>query len=543
MAKLQIDLSGKGGLAPRFWGDTDRIIATPALRYLGNADQVANGIYNPLRRYGYMSPSNATFTAITFSGGTFDAMMGSSFYDGINDDFYFAERGRQLFKGDGLDDTELALSVDLGANNTIHDIEAYVVNNIRNLFVIYDKNGTMDISISVFPYDSGSDNTTWLTGTVSGAFGNTLTNDAFMRVADNGFAYLFQDNNIHKIDGTGNGGSDGTISPNVIQFPNYFQITDAIDYRGNMYVAIRQDNINIRGGESAIARNASVGVYVWDRLTSVVRTRDFFPLEGVKEIRNIYVSPEGDIRLLVVNSERITEILQFTGSTFKSIQEVGYRAYPIFVDGLTKFSKFTTWLGIDGNIYGHGKVSSNDKESLYKIGTLSDTIATSGASAGAILFGGANNDSSSNNEKSNKTGLYLSYVTGSTKTMKEWDIYGTGSDGVNAMAEQGDVYTLVKYLPQMSTVNYIDIYMAALSTSGSSTVATLKIYFNQSTTQWASKTVTRDDVSKGYIRIDIDKPYINSIQLETEFSSTTLGESDFAPSLAVVDYSPTTTKG
>lgn len=545
MAKLTIDLSGRGGLAPRFWGDIDRTVATPESRILGGEDQMADGIYNPFRRYGYLSPSNATFGAITFTGGTFDAMMGSSFYDGINDDFYFAERGRQLFKGDTLDDTELALSVDLGANNTIHDLEAYEVNAVRKMFVVYDKNGTMDISISSFPYDSGSDTTTWLTGTVSGAFANGLTNDAFMRVADNGFAYLFQDNNIHKIDGTANGGSNGTISANVLQFPNYFQITDAIDYRGNLYVVVRQDNIDIRGAETEIARNATVGVYVWDRLTSVVRTRDFFPLEGIKEIRNIYVGPEGDIRLMVVNSERIVEILQFNGSTFKNIQEVGYRAYPIFIDGLTKFSKLTTWLGLNGNIYAHGKISNIDKEALYKIGTLPDTIATTGISAGALLFGGATTDSNPSGEKTNKTGLYVSYVTGSTRTMKEWDIYGTGADGVTAKQAKGDVYTLVRFLPQMSTVNYIDIYTANRNDTGSDTTeATLKIYFNGSTTAWASKTIFRNDARKGYRRIEINESFINAIQLETEFSTTlSIVTNSFAPALAVVDYTPTNTKG
>lgn len=545
MAKLNIDLSGIGGLAPRFWGDYDRTIATPELRILGADNQMADGIYNPFRKYGYMSPSNGTFGAITFSGGTFDAMMGSSFYDGINDDFYFAERGRQLFKGDTLDDTELALSVDLGANNTIHDLEAYTINTVRKLFVIYDKNGTMDIAISSFPYNSGTDDPTWLTATVSGQFGNTLTNDAFMRLSDNGFAYIFQDSNIHKIDGTSNGGSNGTVSANVFNFPNYFQITDAVDYRGNMYIAIRQDNINLRTGETATARNASVGIYVWDRVKSIIRNEDYFPLEGIKEIRNIYIGPEGDIRLMVVNSERIVEILQFTGTTFRSIQEVGYRAYPIFVDGLTKFSKFTTWLGLDGNIYAHGKISNIDKEALYKIGTLSDTIATTGISNGAILYGGSNNDSASGNEKTNKMGLYLSYLTGSTKTMKEWDIYGTGADGLIAAQEKGDIYTLVKYLPQMSTVNYIDIYTANRNDSGGDiTEATLKIYFNGSTTPWASKSILRSDIRKGYVRFDVDKPYINAVQLEIEFStSINCATNSFAPSFAVVDYTPTNTKG
>lgn len=542
MAKLEIDLSGRGGLAPRFWGDSDRTTATPELRYLGGANQIADGIYNPFRRYGYMSPANATTATLTYTGGTHDAIMGSSIYDISNDDFYFAERGQQIFKGDGLDDIILAQVLDLTSTGTpvLMDLEIYQLNGVQKLFYVYEKSGNMEIGEADLPFASANNN--WLTADVSGSFTNALTNDAFMRVADNGFAYIFQNNNIHKLDGTTNGGTNGTVSANVLQFPTFFGINDAIDYRGNMYVAIRQDTSNPAGNNNAVF-SSKVGVYIWDRLTSIVRTRDFIPLEGVKYIRKIYVSPEGDLRMICVNTERITQIRQFTGSTFKVIEEPGLLADFTYHDGLTTFSNFTTWMGDTGNIYAHGKISHLDKEVLYKIGNISDVNSTS--PTGAILFGGANTDSGSAGFKGTKNALYIGYNNNSsTKKVVEWDIYGTGSDGVTALQEQGDVYTLVKYLPQMSTVNFIDIYMAALSTSGSTTQATLKIYFNGSTTQWASKVVTRDDIAKGYIRIDIDKPYINSIQIETEFpTAVAIGTTDYSPSIAVVDYTPTGTKG
>ncbi len=552
MAKLQIDLSGKGGLAPRFWGDYDRTVATPELRILGAPDQMADGIYNPLRRYGYMSPSTTGTKDLTFTGGTLGGTPTSTIFDAENNDFYFGERGQQLWKGDTLDDTELALAVDLGANNTIHDLEIYQINGSRKIFVIYDRFGYMDIAVSNLPYDSTTDSPNWLTnysaaGTATsganatGAFSNTLTNDAFIRTADNGFAYIFQDNNIHKIDGTTDGGISGTVSANVLQFPGYFQITDAIDYRGNMYVAIKQDQLSPY--TILTPHTSNVGVYIWDRLTSIVRTRDYIPIQGVKGIRKIYVAPNGAIRIIALNSENIVQIMEFNGSVFKTIEQVGVNnAYPKYHDSLAVFSNFTIWLGFDGVIYAHGSTDIGGKEGIFKLNDLNIT----NLNAGAILFGGGNNDSYTTGFKSTRVGLYMGMREEGVDKIKMYDIYGTGGNGTISLSSthQGDVFTLVKYLPQMSTINYVDIYMMQVRDPGTTKVADIKIYFNQSATEWATKTITRDDSIRGYVRIDIDKPYINSIQLEVEFNtSQTVGVFDFSPSMAIVDYQPTNTKG
>lgn len=545
MAQIQIDLSGKGGLAPRFWGDIDRTVATPELRYLGNASELADGIYNPYRRYGYMSPSNGGFADLTFTGGTPVELMGSSIYDSLNDDFYFAEVGRYIWKGDTLDDTELSMEHDLGATGTpkVYDLEIYQINGVKKLFYVYEKSDNLEVGEATLPITSENDN--WLTADVAGAFTNSLVNQAFMRVADNGFAYLFADNNVHKIDGTTTGGTTGTITANVLSFPTHFQIVDAIDYKGNMYMAVQQSTRNLLAEPNRIF-SEKVGIYVWDRLTTQVRTRDFVAIEGAREIRKIYIAPNGSLRIITVNSEIITEIRQFDGTSFNIIKEAGLLSYPMFPDSLTTFSNMTVWLGVDGKIYSHGKVVPNEQEAILKIGVLPDTIISSGYISGAILFGGANTDSSTSGYKATKNGLYLSYINSvGTRKYKEWDIYGTGAVGSTTMSQvQGDVYTLVKFLPQMSNVNYIDVYMFPTVTTGSTTAGTIKIYFNQSSTAWATKTITRTEASLGYKRFEINKQYINAIQLEIEFNtSSSVGTSDFAPSFAVVDFTPTKTKG
>lgn len=745
--KLPIDLSGRAGLAPRFWGDIDRTVATPELRVVGKDGQMADGIYNPMRRYGYMSPSNATFTgvsvgsdltttlgssvtwasvgvalapsgtslpvfngsassgveetndtsftlshtvgaalsnaclivavqhesgsavptgvtwngtamtlgasttaggfisiwylvspaagtfniiatwaantaektihALTFTGvsgtpintsgtgtgtsttalvtltptvencmlvlatgsqnathapgtgqtertdlastttpyryststkpGSIAAILSSSLYDSLNDDFYFSERGQSIFRGDTLDDTALTSVLNLGATGTpqIMDLEIYQINAVRKLFYLYETGGNMEIGIATLPF--ASNNNTWLTGTTSGAFTNAITNDGFIRVADNGYAYIFQDNNIHKIDGTSVGGTNGTVVANVLNFPAFFQVIDAYDYRGNMYIGIQQNIEGVLNSGITVRTNSNTcGVYIWDRQSTVISTRDYIPLEGVKQIRKIYVSPTGDLRLHVINSENISEIRKYNGSTFIPVEEVGYKAHPQFHDSQTNIGGLTVWLGSNGNIYAHGKITPFDNEALYKIGNAPETVSSSGLATGAILFGGANTDSTSAGFKAYKTGLYISYADSAATTilLKAWDLYGTGADGLTALQEQGDVYTPVKFLPMLSTVNYIDIYMFPVATSGSTVVGTVKIYFNQSSTAWASKTITRDQAARGYFTIDVDKQYVNSVQIEIEFSSSTaIGTSDLAPSLAVVDYTPTTTRG
>ncbi len=70
---FEIKLHGIEGLAPRYFGDIDRTVATPNLRVANQQNQDATsgsnatmmgGVYNPFRRYGYLSAANATFNKI-----------------------------------------------------------------------------------------------------------------------------------------------------------------------------------------------------------------------------------------------------------------------------------------------------------------------------------------------------------------------------------------------------------------------------------------------------------------------------------------------
>lgn len=401
---------------------------------------------------------------------------------------------------------------------------------------------TLEVGIADLPYQNAD--VDWLSTAPVGAFSNgTISSYNFMRVADNGYAYLFNDNQVHKIDGTTYGGTNGTVSANVLLFPTYFRLTDAVDYRGNMFMVVHQ---NTTDATSRTQTNYSTpcGVYVWGRETTVVRMSDYIPVEGVRVIKRIYISPSGGVRLITVSSDGLTQVREFNGSVFQVIKELGIGAAPQYVDSLTTAGNKTIWLAPDGSVYCMGKITPSLPESLARIGEVlaPSSATTTGLSeniiGGAILYGSGTSDGTVG-YRNDRQGLYLGYSDGTIKVRRTYPFDVNPVASTNQTAHQGDIYTGVKAFPHLSVVNSIYLYMAQGTATGSTTQATLKIYFNGSTTAWASKTITRDDIAKGYKIINIGKPYVNSIQLEIEYATgVALSDTyDFHPLYAEVDYS------
>lgn len=140
-------------------------------------------------------------------------------------------------------------------------------------------------------------------------------------------------------------------------------------------------------------------------------------------------------------------------------------------------------------------------------------------------------------------GNEVSFASVFTPKLYRWYPHGEGT--INAVAQtgnQGNVYSLVKILPEMATVKHIDIRCLPTSSTGSTVIGTVKYYFNHSTTPAITKSITLSDAKKGYDRHEINMPYINAVQIEIEFNTTqTLGADDFHPYTAVVHYEPTNT--
>ena len=140
-------------------------------------------------------------------------------------------------------------------------------------------------------------------------------------------------------------------------------------------------------------------------------------------------------------------------------------------------------------------------------------------------------------------GNEVSFTSVFTPKIYKWYPHGEGTiDTVIQTGNAGNVYSLVKILPEMATVKHVDIRCLPTVSTGSTVIGTLKYYFNHSTTPAITKSVTLTDAKKGYDRHEINMPYINAVQIEIEFNTTqTLGADDFHPYTAVVHYEPTNT--
>jgi len=552
MAKLHIDVTGGGGLGGNWYGYDDQTVPTPATDYLVEAGKLVGGFFNPYIRPGYLSPSNSVLTDCTFSGGSLSGLASSAIYDAVNDDYYFMDKTEvQIFQGDDLDDRVLTKVRGLGATGTPvgFDLEIYQINGVRKLFYVYEKSDILQVGIATMPFASNDD--VWLTTTVSGAFSQTITsNYCFMRVADNSYAYLFADNAVHKIDGTSAGGTNGTITANVLLFPTYFRLTDAVDYRGNMFIVVHQSTLDVIG----IAANGAnfstpCGVYIWNRQSTVISMQDYIPLTGVKAIKNIYVAPNGEIRIFTISSSGMTQIRRYTGSSFEVIQELGLGAAPMYPDSLSNTDLISVWGGTDGAIYAHGPIKRGGNDVLAKIGQTKVTGTSTPESTvtfGALLYGAANTYSGSSGYRTSRQGFTLACNNGSNIISKfyPFDLGTINSIGQYALA--GNVYTPVIILPPLSKVNYIRVYQNAASiTSGTTTAGTLTVYLNQATTANITSTITRNDLAQGYKYIPINqgaKDAVFGIQFKMVWpTDSILGDTtDWLPRMIEIDYEPLT---
>lgn len=134
MAKIILDMSGRGGLLERYQGDLNDISSSPHLRYLGGDNQMAEGQFNPFSYYGYMSPPNNTFTSIT---GTIAAPINSFSYDNSTGILYASETGSNILQFSDLEDTSAA-NYNTISTGTIKDMVMYEVNADKALVFAID---------------------------------------------------------------------------------------------------------------------------------------------------------------------------------------------------------------------------------------------------------------------------------------------------------------------------------------------------------------------------------------------------------------------
>lgn len=359
-------------------------------------------------------------------------------------------------------------------------------------------------------------------------------NSVFLKKADNGFLYLFTNNRVHKFAGGIGDGNGGVFTSDVLSFPDYMECVDAVDTNSLMYIAVQSTETSTPDNRTF---NADVmGVYVWDRVSTSASMRDFVPIYGARSIKKIFVNADGELRVITIGEDRFTEVRGIVNGRLSVLRRLGLSSYPVLRDSVDTLNNMTVWLGADGIIYALGQTANRQTEQLYKIGTISSEV--SGTLTSGILVAG--NESSG----ASLEGVFLSWADAG-KTLTKWYPHGTGT--INSVAQkgnQGNVYSLVKYLPMLANVKSIDLVCLPNGSAGDTTqVATVKLYANQSSTAWASKAITRNDIAKGYISFELNKNYVTALQLEVEWEATqTLGSNDFNPSYAIVEYEGTRTR-
>lgn len=529
MQLIKIDLSGLSGLSPNY-------AKLPSnLNYFGEDTHVSQGSFNPFVYPGYLAPARSIKKTLT--DGNTTVVSRTCQYDPITGKFIHG--GARSSNGKAavnwfstLDSTTYNTAVELSPTGTIYDFEIYQLNGVRKLFfTTYDTVGANGyIGVHNFTYFTYN----WSNGAAAAdasLYTSTVTNPGtfsappFLRVATNGFMYAFVSNAVHKIDGTTAGGAAGTITANVLTLDANYKISDAVDWRNLMFMAV-QDALGSAFGQPTDGnRYVNIcGVFVWDRVSTQVGQRDFIPIYGIKYINRIFVSHDGKLRIICTGSDGYVQLREYNGSSFDIIAELGTNSAPLFWDSLTISNYATFWLGQDNYIYAHGKPLTGLKNNIYKLGQITSSAIPSGYH-GFLYY--ANNFSEATTEA-----LFTNYSTSagaaSITNKMVFNSSTTPSGYSNSLPGTADA-TIVKnkltQLPFLSTVDSIKVMFATTTSSGTGdetdVMGNIKIYLNQSTTAFKSKDVTKKDLRKGYVTIPINKQYINNIQVGVDWTSVT----------------------
>ena len=519
MPKLTINLSSLGGLALRSEGDLGSNLERPELRILGRENQYAAGIVNPMRMLGYLGPGNDTLSAITTDGA---GIIGSSEVDVVNSKVYFLQRTDNLIKSDALVATTLASDHSIASSLGI-DLQIYTVNGVRKLFRSYkDTSGEGRIGYSDFS-TTYVDNWCGTGGAVANAFG-LGSNEIRMYVADNGSMYVLDGSVVHRFDGTVAGGANGTAYPNVLTFPASFQLVDALDSKGYLWILLIQSSSN--QFTSGIIAPTYAGVYIWDRKSSSSNSKDFIPIDGVALVKKIF-SLDGIPHCITISTSGRTQIRRYNGSSFELVRELGNSAYPPFPDSMQSFQGGVVWLGVDGSMYFYGKPYAGAEDALFKFGDFTKTVSGwTQAFAGVIAIVCSD---------TNAELVYINYRDSGTDKAGIWYPFST-----TVSVSAGNYRTLPYKLPKLCNVERATLYYPPPSSGGSAQLLDVNFYFNQSTSGCGTTTLTNIDGKRSYQDFPMGKngKGANFIQMGLAWKAANL-TSTITPSILEVEYEET----
>jgi len=377
----------------------------------------------------------------------------------------------------------------------------------------------------------------WSMNLATGHFIVQPNQESFLYLAENSLMYWFVGNKVHTLDGGITGGIIGRGTKEVLNFPSYLNVIDVAETRSRMYIGI-QSSKRTTVDDKRYYDAEQIGVFVWDRRSQVFGGTDFYPTPGAKEIKKLFKSSNGDVKCITTNNSGFCEIRAINGNQYQVIRTFEANGFPVSRRSVSQLNGLTVWLGANGIFYGYGSTAIGEPEELYKIGNMAGETA-SPLTTGPILVG------NENAAEPQSAILFGWSDTVPTRRVQKWYPHGDGTiNSVAQVANRGDVYTKVYDLGSPMNVRYAHIYFAPIS-GGVSTqaVATIKVFYNKSTTVGATFTILRKDLTKGYFYMPLGEKNIYAIQFELGWDTTqTLGTTDFMPNTITVDYDEEKTK-
>ncbi len=366
---------------------------------------------------------------------------------------------------------------------------------------------------------------TWSSDAAVGAFDVEIGLTQFLYLADNGLVYWFTGNHVHTLDG----GATGKVNENVLQFASYVTVADVAETRSRMYIGIQSTN-KTTASDPRYFKTDKIGVYVWDRRSQIQGASDFYPCPGAQEIKSVFTSSTGDVKLITKGNSGFGEIRGISGNQFAVLHTFEKEGYPKSRRGVSQVDNMTVWLGANGIFYAYGSITNSEKPQLYKIGNM--TAGVSGTLSSGPIFVG--------HEEATEPRIGVLFGWSDTSPqikVQKWYPNGEGTIGVAQQALQGDIYTKVYTLPSLSTIKYIRAFHKKGTGSGSTTQATIKCYYNMSTTAAWSKVVTLDDTARGYWSKEINKNDVSFVQFEIEYpASHTISDNSYYPMYMEIEY-------
>ena len=373
----------------------------------------------------------------------------------------------------------------------------------------------------------------WSMNISNGHFTVPTGKESFLFLAENALVYWFAGNKVHTIDGGATGGRVGRANQEVLSFPDYLTVVDVAETRSSMYLGIN-DVTTTSDGRYNPARE--IGVFIWNKRSQVFGGTEFYRAVGAKQIKKVFLSSNGDVKIITIGNSGQCEIRALSGQQFAVIHTFEQDGFPVGRNSVSQLNGLTTWTGKNGIKYAYGNVEVGEAEQLYKIGDESGEYGANPIQ-GAMFVG-------NENTAQLQSAMLTAWKDDAGNKVQKWYPHGEGI--INTVAQKalvGNAYSKVYEFPIPISVQWGHLYFLPIAGGDTTAVATVKVYYNKSATAGATFNLTSKDLAKGYFYMLLGEKNVFAIQVEVEWNNTqTLGSFDFQPKNLIVEYNDTVIK-